>query len=220
MIKKAKLILWSFGLIFLYLLSQEITALIASTHKNNLIYQNIVLIVSSLVVTGILIVIFRKDFFSNFKDFKKNYKNYIPLCLKYWALGFVIMIGLNGIITTLLGGIAPNEEGNRMLIKMYPIYMVITASITSPICEELLFRLNFKKIFKSKIAKILFTGIVFGAVHAIASENLLDLLYILPYSALGITLSATFFNTDNIISSIFTHFLHNTITIIILFTFL
>lgn len=220
MIKKIKSILLPFGLIFLYLLFQEIATLIASQYKDNRLYQNTILIISNIVITIIFIIIFRKDLITDLKDFKKNYSKYIPESLKCWILGFIIMFTLNVIITTVLGGIAPNEEGNRMLIKMFPIYMTISVCFTSPICEELLFRLNFKNFFKSKTAKILFAGILFGAAHLMVSENLLELLFIFPYSALGICLSAAYFKTGNIFSSIFAHMVHNTTILLLLFTFI
>lgn len=217
--KKIKSFVKSFGLIFLYLIFEEIIALL-STCNNSLLYKNIVLIVGSLVVTVVFISFFNKDIFKDFKDFKKNHKDYIPRSLKYWAIGYVITFVLNIIISVLINGIAPNEEANRLMITSFPIYMALSVCLTAPICEEILFRLNFKSIFHKRLVYILFTGILFGAAHLIVSENLMDLVYILPYSALGISFSAAYYDTKNIFTSIFIHIFHNTVNFLLLITIL
>ena len=219
--KKIKIILKCFGLIFLYLILEEITGLIASFYKGNLLYQNIILIVGGIITTILFIYIFREKIMLKINDFKKNCKTYIPKSVKYWAIGFTITYVLNIIIAVfLLKGVAPNEEANRLMIRSYPVYMALSACLISPICEELLFRLSFKEIFNKRISYILFTGILFGAAHLIVSDNLTDLLYILPYSALGVTFSMICYDTNNIFSSIFAHILHNTISFIIIITFI
>lgn len=219
--KKMKDIFICLGLILLYLVMQELTSLIFYLIKGNNFNENMTLIICNIIITAIIVLIFRKDFLREFKEFKLKYKNYIPKSLKYWAIGFTSMYILNILIIAFIThGTAPNEEANRTLIKMYPIYMTMSICLTGPLCEELLFRLNFKKIFKKRIVYILFCGILFGAAHLMVSENLIDLIHILPYSALGITFSAICYDTDNVCSSIFAHIFHNSISFLILITFL
>ena len=219
--KSLKIILKCLGLILLYMVLQEFTGLVASFYKGNLLYQNIILIVGTLFTTILFVFIFRKDLVAYFKNFKENYSKTIPKCIKYWLIGFVITYIINIIISVfLLHGIAPNEEANRLMLKTYPIYMALSVCITSPICEELLFRLGFKNAFKRRIPYVLFTGILFGAAHLIVSERLIDLVYIFSYSALGITFSLVCYDTDNIFSSIFTHILHNTVIYLMLIAFI
>ena len=219
--KKIKIVLKCFGLILLYLILGEITGLIASFYKNRLLEQNIILIIGNIITTILLLYIFKKKIVSDFKNFKNNHTEYVPKCVKYWAIGFVITYILNILIAAFfLKGISPNEQANRLMIKSYPIYMALSACLVAPICEEVLFRLSFKELFKKRMPYVLFTGILFGAAHLIVSDNLTDLLYIFPYSALGITFSMICYDTDNIFSSIFAHILHNTITYVLLITFI
>ena len=221
MIKKIKRILLPFGLIFLYLVAQELTGLIVSTYKGNFVMQNVILITGSILVTIALIIVFRKDLKVKVKEFRQDVNEIIPTCFKYWIIGFGVMFALNMLINVIFtNGIAPNEEANRLLIKSYPIYMALSVCITGPICEELLFRQGFKNIFKGRIPYILFTGILFGAAHAISSEQLIDLIYILSYSCLGIAFSTICYDADNVCASIFTHMFHNTIMFILLLSIL
>ena len=120
------------------------------------------------------------------------------------------------IVFLFLKGIAPNEEANREMLRNYPLYMIFAVTILAPICEELMFRLSFKNVFKNRLVYILFTGISFGAMHLLANTSLIELLYIIPYSALGIAFSAICYDTDNIYSSIIAHIMHNTLTVLLL----
>ena len=219
--KKIKLFFKSLGLILLYLIWQEITGLFANFYKGNLIMQNTILIISAILITAILIMIFKEELLKDFINIKEKYNDYIPKCVKYWAIGFAATYVINIIISVfLLNGIAPNEEANRLMIKTYPIYTALSVCLLSPICEEILFRLSFRSCFKRKIPFVLFTGIFFASAHLLASTSLSDLFYIFSYSALGITFSLACYNTDNIFSSMFTHVLHNTITYLLIITFI
>lgn len=211
----------SFGLIFLYLLLNELTTLIALPFKDNTFLLNIILIVGSFVSTFVIAFILKDELISKWDDFKKNKNDYIPKIVKYWAIGFSLMYVTNIIISILfLNGIAPNEEANREMIKLYPYYMAISVSLTGPIAEELLFRLTFKRVFSKKIVYILFTGILFGLAHMLTNSTLIEFLYIIPYSVLGITFSALVYDTDNIYTSIFAHIFHNVLTLMIIFRFM
>lgn len=85
-------------------------------------------------------------------------------------------------------------------------------SILAPFIEELIFRKAFKDAIKSKWLFVLTSGIVFGCLHVVGSiSSLYEILYIIPYSSLGIAFALAYHETDNIFSSIFLHFLHNTI---------
>lgn len=145
-------------------------------------------------------------------SFKKNYKSYLEKGFSYWACGFVAMMVLNFIIVFLLGDIAPNENANRELLELYPIYSRMSIVLIAPLTEELLFRLNFKNTIKGRYKWIIFTGIVFASTHILFSyTGPTDFLYLIPYASLGIAFSAGFYDTDNIFTSIAMHILHNSI---------
>ena len=57
---------------------------------------------------------------------------------------------------------------------------------------------------------ILFSGLIFGALHVVINlENLVDLLYIIPYSIPGFIFAYIYTKSKNIMVPISLHFLHN-----------
>lgn len=213
-----KAFLKSLGIIFLYIVLSSVEYLIFNKIKtDSALINNFIQIGLSLVTVLIIALFMEKKLKGQWQIFKKNFKEYIPKSLKYWGCGFAIMFVANIIINVIImKGIAPNEEANREIINLYPLYSIISVCIIAPIIEELIFRLNFKNVIKKNIAFIIFTGILFGAMHIVSSTSLIELIYIIPYSILGITFSKIYADTDNIFSSILAHALHNTITIIII----
>ena len=63
------------------------------------------------------------------------------------------------------------------------------------------------------------TGIIFGSIHIVTSlslKNPLNILLLIPYSAMGVALGYAYKETDNIFSSLTMHMLHNLFSIIII----
>ena len=170
----------------------------------------------------ILIIIYKKNLKKDYKDFNKNFGTYSDIAIKYWIIGFLVMLISNIIITNIAPiKLASNEEGIREIIKAIPFISFIVIGILSPISEELIFRKSFKDAIKTKWIFILISGLVFGLLHVITHINsLYDLLYIVPYSSLGIAFALIYYKTNNIFTSIFSHVLHNTILIILNVLFL
>ena len=136
------------------------------------------------------------------------------------------MVTSNLIITLIFGGLATNEEANREFIKNYLFFSIIAMVILGPAVEEIVFRLGFRKAFKKWLPYALFSGLFFGALHvytAYAGMNLTEILknwhqalYIIPYSALGISFAKAYYETDNIWTTITIHTLHNAFTIFLI----
>ena len=79
--------------------------------------------------------------------------------------------------------------------------------------EEIIFRKAIKDAINRKWFFILVSGFVFGALHVIGEiESLYGLLYIIPYSSLGLAFAKIYYDTDNIFASILAHFIHNTLS--------
>lgn len=178
---------------------------------------NILRIIPNVVQSIILILMYRKCLKKDFKDFRSNFGSYSDIAIKYWILGFIAMMVSNTIIGTFSPvKIATNEESVREIIKTIPEISFFSLCLFAPIAEELIFRKAFKDCFKNKYLFILLSGIVFGLLHVIGSFNsLYNLLYIVPYSSLGIAFAYIYYKTNNICSSIFVHCLHNTILVIL-----
>ena len=169
------------------------------------------------VTALILFFIYFKDLKIDLKKFKNNFKEIISSSIKYWIVGFIIMM-----ITSMLIGIfspintSTNEEGVRSIIYSTPIIAFLMSSILAPFTEEIIFRKAFKDALKNKCLFIITSGVVFGALHVVGTiESLYGLLYIFPYTSLGIAFALAYYKTNNIFSSIFLHFMHNTLVMLL-----
>ena len=119
----------------------------------------------------------------------------------------------NIIITFLLkGGGATNEKMVQDMITTLPFIMLVNAGVLAPILEELTFRKAFREALSNKWLFILVSGLVFGGLHVITSfQTPLELLYIIPYSSLGVAFAYMYDKTDTVFTSIAMHMIHNTI---------
>lgn len=185
--------------------------------KNNLVVNNILYIIMELILMAILAFMNRKKLREDYSDFNENYKKYLKYGFKLWAVGLVIMMISNGLIASVIGSLANNEEMNRQMMLEYPVYMIISTMIFAPFIEELTFRGNFKDAFKSKTTFIIFTALVFAGVHVLNGiSSPLELLYFIPYGALSIAFGKTYMETNNIYTTMVIHSLHNSLSIILL----
>lgn len=219
-LEKALLCFKTFGLVLLLLLGPSLFAsLFASNLQNlSLLSRVFISLAANLIILGILFWIYRDTLIKDFKNyFNRNITEHMELSFKYWLAGFIVMIISNFIITIITnGGIAANEESVRELIDIAPLYMIFDVAIYAPLTEELIFRKSIRDFISTKWVYILVSGLIFGGLHVISSiTSYIELLYLIPYSALGIAFAALYSKSDNIFSSICMHALHNTIAIIL-----
>lgn len=184
----------------------------------NLIYSLLVFF-PNIVLATFLFFFYRKDLKDEFKVFKSKIGEFTDIGFKNWLLGYILMIISNFLILSFSPLKTPeNEQSVRTLISMSPFISFIFAVFVGPFVEEMIFRKSFKDAIKSKWLFILVSGIVFGSLHVIDSiTSLYELLYIIPYSCLGIAFSKTHYDTNNIFSSILIHIFHNFTSIIMVF---
>lgn len=171
---------------------------------------------ASLCMAISLFLIYRIELINEFKKFKNNFLNNIDYGFKCWFLGLVIMIISNLLLLFFFktNG-ANNENAVQALIKVSPILMMINASIFAPFNEEIVFRKTLKDVFKDKYIFIFLSFLIFGGVHVIDSAKaLIDYLYIIPYGALGAAFAFMYYKSDSVFTSMFFHFIHNTILVI------
>ena len=214
--KKIFVVLKVFILLLLLLTFKSIFISFFSNNLNNIL-KVIIFLISDLIVIGILLIVYRKTLIKDFKSYFKDFLNNFEQSFKYYIIGLAIMIISNLIIVVFINNqIASNEESVRSLIDIVPLYMIFSVSIYAPITEELIFRKGIREIFNNKYLYIISSGIIFASMH-LASENLSlnTLLYIIPYSSLGITFAYTYYKTNNIFSTIMLHSFHNTMAIIL-----
>ena len=180
---------------------------------NKIIY----LMTTELIYLLILFYIYRKEYIKDFKKYVKNFKDYMPKYMEYWALAFSLMLISNFIIITLFpNSIATNQVAINNILVEAPFYMIVSAVLFAPFLEETIFRFSFRKIFKNDLIFIILSGLVFGGLHVIGSfNNLIDLIYIIPYSIPGVIFAYTLVKSKNIFVPMSLHFFHNGIMIFI-----
>lgn len=164
-------------------------------------------VLTILIITSIL----GKKLEQDWKDMKKNHKEYFSTYIKYWFLILFLMMLSNSIILLINHGkIANNEESIRTSFKLVPIYTFLSAVFYAPIVEELTFRQAIRNIFKNDFIFVLISGLIFGSLHVLPTYKVpLDLLYIIPYSIPGWIFAYTLKKSNNIFVPMGIHFLHN-----------
>lgn len=212
-----------FGIIFLYLIASafpyDLLGYFGINYNNlNIIFKQIYLIFYEIGLTLIIVYIYRKDFIPNFKEFFKNIKKFLSKYIRYWYLILVLMIISNYIITMFTTTLtSQNQQAVIDSFKRFPIYTIMLTVLTAPVLEELVFRLSFRKIFAhTDILFIIFSGLFFGGMHVLGSlENLIDLLFIIPYSIPGFVFAYLYTKSKNIFVPISLHFIHNAVMMIL-----
>lgn len=172
---------------------------------------------SELLFIVTLILIYYKDLKREFKIYITDIKKNIPIMLKYYVLGIIIMIFSNLIINMIIGNVSSNESAVRESLFSFPVYTMLSIMIVAPLSEELVFRKSISPIIKNKWIYAIVCGLLFGGAHLLAGEfALINLLYLVPYGSLGFVFALMNRETKTTFSSITMHCIHNTATGILL----
>lgn len=208
----------------LFLFHEIISALLAArflkffctnilhNYYDGLLQANVLLynILASLFCAAFLICIYYKYLKEKFIDFKNNFGRYLGISIKNWIIGLVIMIVSNLVISSIVGlGTAENEAAVQNMITSNKILALFLTSILAPFIEEIIYRKGIFDVVKIKKYYPIISGLVFGGIHVIGSSTLAQYLYIIPYGALGYFFAKSYVETDNVYTSITSHFLHN-----------
>ena len=179
------------------------------------ICKKILLYLNDIIYIVIILLLYKKEIKEGIDDLKNNFSNRALLSVKCWALGCILMVMSSVIINYFLSQNAPlNEQIIRTNIKKVPIYMIFSCSIVAPILEEMTFRQSLYGLIKNKWIFIISSGAIFGLLHVIGSyNNILNLLYIIPYGVMGSCFAFLLSKTNNITLPIIIHMIHNTILV-------
>jgi len=213
--KKILNILKSLGIIILMILFTSIFFTIININPKTLNDKEYIsyLTISNIILLGIYIIIYIKELINDIKNYKKKY---LITSIKYWAIGLGIMLISNIIIASLGKELAGNEQEVRYYIDNFPIYMLFSTVIFAPLTEELTFRKSIKDAISNKWFYILTSGLIFGILHIVTYiTNWTDLVFLIPYSSLGIAFAMLYHKTDNIYCSITMHAMHNLLAVIV-----
>lgn len=205
------------------LLSQYSNVIISLLGFNNLstpLKLLISIVYELLMITGI-VFIYLKTIVKDFNNFRQNFEYYFNTYAKYWFLNLGLMMISNIIISSLINiNSSTNQQYIVSLLDKYPIYTFITTILIAPVLEELVFRLTFRKTFKTDILFIFLSGLIFGILHFSVATSVKELLYIIPYSIPGWIFAYTLKKSNNIFVPISLHMFHNTIMTILQFILL
>lgn len=216
---KSKYIFKSLGIIGLMLLFSSFFFMFFNINTEEISDKSYVfyLTISNLILLAIFVLIYHKTLISDFKSFFKNFTKNIDTSLKYWSAGFAIMVISNLFITFVLNKtIAGNEETVRNYIDTLPLFMIFNTVIYAPIVEELTFRKSIRDAISNKWIYVITSGLIFGLLHIMGYiTNLYDLVYLIPYGALGISFALLYYKTNNIWSTISMHAMHNFLAVVV-----
>lgn len=204
------LVIFGLYLSLSYLLSYAFKEAFAS---KNAFINSTSLILANLFILLIIIAFYVPKLV---KDSKSLTKADLKIAYKNWLIGLAIMYFSNIIILLINKDLATNEAFNRALIEKMPIYAILVMVIIAPITEELIFRLSLKDIVKNKYLYCLISGLIFGLMHLTTAKSLTEILFVIPYGALGFFFAKSLFETDNIYAPIMTHITHNALIIFFL----
>lgn len=209
-----------FILIFLlYLLYSDIIIIILTKLGVNIkaLPNNLKIAIMFLINLSLMIMLFifySKSIKENLKDLKLNFKSYIKDNFKYYVIGLLIMIISNIIISFFVEGNSTNETLIREYINIMPIYMIFSSCIYAPFTEEMVFRKSLRNCFNNNVLYILLSGLIFGSMHLLSASNLIELVFLIPYSSLGCVFAYMYYKTNNIFVPMTFHMVHNTIIVI------
>ena len=218
--QKTKNILLGIGSVILYFIIKLNITDLFKLFGSNINYldptiKKAYLLIVDMFLLATLLLINHERIEADFKDILKNHKKYFKESIKYWLIGLSVMLISNFILIFILNkGMAGNENIIRSVIKTSPIYLYISGVLFAPVIEELVFRLSFRNVFENKYVFIITSGLFFGVLHVIGTANdVLDFLYIIPYSSLGFAFAYMLYKTKNFFTSACFHFMHNGILI-------
>jgi len=178
-------------------------------------------VISLSIYIIMLVLVYLPELKTEFKTFKNNIGNSFATGFKYWFIGLIIMFVSNIILNYFVfkGNVAANEELNRQALLNNPMwYSILSIGFFAPIMEELIFRKGPDKIFNKNICYYVLCGLLFGFAHLIADlSSVLNLLYIIPYGALGFAFAVMDKKTNTLFTSIMMHSIHNLLTLVLLF---
>ena len=216
MLERLKKIILFIGL-FLMFLYKDLIYLIPMNLLNieydSLSYnmQTLLSILASFVLVIIIVIIYQKYLKEKLIDYKNNFSKYFDIGITWWFIGIIVMAVSNFSIAYFTPVHEANNEALvKEMLKQAPILSFISASFIAPFLEEMLFRKSLGDIFKNKKVMIFMCGFIFGLLHVIFSlETPWDLLYIIPYGALGFAFAITISKTDNVFVPMTFHIIHN-----------
>ena len=182
----------------------------------NLVFQIIMII--------LLVGLFHSVLYQSFRDLVKfGPANFFT----WWLLGYAAFFAVN--IAASYATISVNGEVsqsiNQQLIEIMasadPSSMIFIAVFLAPVVEELVFRVIIFRTARplGRVAACIISAAAFGFTHvsaSVLSGDLHELLMMIPYVAMGLSLSIIYETRRNILIPICIHMTQNALSFLIL----
>lgn len=212
-----KYLIWVYLLVFLIIYIPIYTPVseilpFNPTTMTGAIIETIFIYIIQLII---LILLMKDEIKESFIVLKNNIKLYLKYMIPRFGIFIIACIFVNFILMFTLKAVPLNQQA----ISEEPKWLIsILAIFIAPIIEELLFRGTLRKIMKNNVIFLIVSSVLFGYSHvaivAISGADLMQYLFIIPYSILGCGLAYNYIKTKNISSNILLHSLWNFIGII------
>src|SRR5574344_1261989 len=125
----------SFYVLIIYFAIQIGASLLFSKQlqSGNYLVINVIVIGAEFLTLFLLILLNRKRLKNDFKNFDNNYKKYLTFGIKVWIIGLFAMVIANTVINLyFINSIASNEEIDRSVLNIYPLYSTIAMLFIGP----------------------------------------------------------------------------------------
>lgn len=161
-----------------------------------------------------LIIWKRKSLIEDLKSIKEDLKDKTKHIILMYILFYSLTLLTNYIIYKCVGNIADNESLLRESLLNSPILMSISLALLGPIMEELIFRYPYQNIKTNKNLKFIIYTLVFALFHILSATSIQGLLFLIPYIFLSLSITYSYYKTENIYTSMFFHIINNTISVL------
>ncbi len=161
-------------------------------------------LVKYLIIIFVLLFINKINLKKAFIDFKGNYKRYLKFVGIYYPISFIVMI-VSMYFITKSSSLPENEIMVRSYVTSKFVYNYLITTFIIPLVEEITFRYSFSRI-KNKYLYLIISTLVFASLHISATS---EIIYLIPYGALGLAFALIFYKSNNVIVSTIAHSLHN-----------
>lgn len=182
------------------------------------VHNNVVISIYEVIINIIYLIVmyllFYKDISSDIKKSLTNKKKtVINITLCILSLFFIML--LTNILSFFVFKkiILPNNDISLVNgINKSTFTSLFYLLMFSPFIEELVFRLNLRKVYKNSIVFIIISSVLLGLYYLIYND--LNILFI-SYYLVGLFLSIMYVKTDNIIINIISRIIYNLILFIL-----
>ena len=173
----------------------------------------IAMVILYIIQIALLVIPMKNELKRDFIAFKNNFNLYLSKMLPRFGIIIIFYIFFTLPISSIVGDISTNQA----VLYSMPIYLTAFLAIfIGPLTEELMFRAFIKKFIKNNILFVIVSSLIFGALHITTADSIQQLLYIIPYSILGLAFSWNYVKTKNIVSNIFLHSVWNSLAVIVM----